>query len=106
MATPDVLPGKQDDPWHLKVWIDKQCGAIEFVDEYGTPFWSKTDYVLLEPSHPIFNATNPSGALEDLHQEYWQQLQWAGSDATLKNQPIKASKDAYEAAKLIFRNVN
>ena len=99
MASADV-----DSPWHFNVSIERRCGAIDFVDEYGTPFWSKINFVLLHPSHPIFTAKNPSGALEDLHQEYWSQLQWAGDDAELRKQPIKVSKDAYQAAKLIFRN--
>ena len=93
-----------DRTWHYNTYLEKQCGAMVFVDEYGTAFWSKLDYVLLSPGHPIFMAKRTYGALKELHQERADHLEWAGNDKALRRQPIKVSKAVYEAAKLIFRD--
>jgi hypothetical protein len=90
--------------WHHNTYMEKRCGAMVFVDEYGTAFWSKLDYVLLAPTHPVFAARRTYGALTELHQERADQLEWAGSDDALRRQPIKVSKAVYEAAKFIFRD--
>jgi len=103
MASADVLSWEQDYPWYYKVLIQKPYGAIDFLDEYGTPFWSKIDYVLLKPEHPIFTAKKCEGALKNLHQELSNQLKATDDSDELKKQPVKVSKTSYIAAKLMFR---
>jgi hypothetical protein len=72
-----------DRTWHYNTYLEKQCGAMVFVDEYGTAFWSKLDYVLLSPGHPIFMAKRTYGALKELHQERADHLEWAGKDKVM-----------------------
>ena len=103
MSSVDVLSWEKEYPWYYKVLIEKPYGAIDFVDEYGTPFWSKASHVLLKPTHPIFTATKLDGALKDVHIAYLNHLQSAGHNEELKKQPIRVSKEVYQAAKLILR---
>jgi hypothetical protein len=102
MSSVDVLSWETDYPWYYKVFIEKPYGKVDFVDEYGTPFWSKANHVLLKPTHPIFTAKELRGALKDVHLAYSNQLELVGHNDELKKQPIRVSKEVYQAAKLIF----
>ena len=104
MSSVDVLSWEMDYPWYYKVFIEKPYGKVDFVDEYGTPFWSKANHVLLKPTHPIFTAQTLDGALNDVHIAYLHHLKLAGDSEELKKQPIRVSKEVYQAAKLILHN--
>lgn len=109
MASVNCLSWENQYPEFFKELITEQLGFIEHVDEFGTPFWSKATFVLLKPSHPLIMAPRRSGhdALDDIHRTFDGEKKLAMSEEArqlIAKVPVKISKDAYIAAKSIFRS--
>ena len=107
MASVNCLLWEDQYPVFFKEAITEPLGAIEHIDEFGTPFWSKTTFVLLKPSHPLIMAPRRSehDAIGEIHRIFDEEKTAAMSEEARQlnaRVPVKISKDTYTAAKLIF----